>query len=199
MVVVVDSLKNPGCSICSMRWVDDIPSVVVSTGSSTVTSSVPSSASSSSTTVVVAMKSVTVELADGRTVTVAAAAVAAVAAVAVVVDAVLDVVVLVLVLVVLTEPFVGDGGDDGDDGGGGGCDGGEDGGGCCDGCDGGPYRFNDDSSLRLFQVPPSMSLVSIMERNTDMCRCSPYMRFIRPWFSKTNRRTACLDMNTKYE
>lgn len=32
----------------------------------------------------------------------------------------------------------------------------------------GSYRFKDDSSLRLFQTPPSTSFVSIMARNTDM-------------------------------
>lgn len=146
-VVAVDSWKNPGCSTCSVCWVDDIPSVVVSNMSSSVTSSVPFSSSSS--VVVSCATSDIVVLAGGWTVVV------------VVVEAEL--------VLVLAEFVVVDSGDGWES-----------------------YRFNDDSSLRRFQTPPSMSLVSISERNTDMWRCSPYMRFIKPWFSKTNRRTACL-------
>lgn len=148
-VVDVDSWKNPGCSTCSVRWVDAVVSVVVSSMPSSVTSSVPFSSSSSTSSIVVVgcATSGIVVLAGGWTVVV-------------VVDA---------ELVVLAEVVVIDGR--------GGWE---------------SYRFSDDSSLRRFQTPPSMSLVSISERNTDMWRCSPYMRFIRPWFSKTNRRTACL-------
>jgi len=37
----------------------------------------------------------------------------------------------------------------------------------------------------------STSLFWISSRRMEMCLTSPYMRFIRPWFSCTNRRTAC--------
>lgn len=159
-MVAVDSWKKPGCSSCSVRWVDGTVSVVVSNESS-VASSVPSSSPSPSSASVVGTASVTVVVLGGGWAVV----------VVVVVVVVLVVVVLAVVVEVLVEVVDVDG-----RGG--------------DGCE--SYRFNDDSSRRRFQTPPSTSLVSKSARKTDMCRCSPYIRFIRPWFSKTNRRTACL-------
>lgn len=196
--MVVDSLKNPGCSTCSVRWVDDIGSVVVSKESSSVAFTVPSSSSVSSPVVVVGTKSA------GATVTFGWMAVVVVVPTVVLAATVLEAVVLegavleetvleeaeleeveLEAATVLAEVAVVDDDDVGRGGGGGG-----------NGCE--SYRFKEDSSLRRLQTPPSMSLVSMSARNTDMCRCSPYMRFIKPWFSKTNRRTACLK-KTKYD
>lgn len=157
--VDVDSWKNPGCSTWSVRRVDAIGSVVVSNNWSSVMSSAVPFSSSSATAVVVgntptssAAGSVTL---NGRAVDVAAAVMDVVVGGAV--DVAVAVTVALALLVTADALAVGAGG--------GGCE---------------SYRFNDDSSRRRFQAPPSMSLVSMSARNTDMCRCSPYMRFIKP-------------------